>query len=303
MDLLVSVVIPTHNRRELLLRAIQSVQKQTINHLEIIVVSDGSTDGTNELVNELMTKDSRIKFISYSPSRNGNYARNQGIMASQGEYIAFLDDDDEWLPSKIEKQVHLMESDNEIGLVYTGTHSIYVDNKIEYDSFPSLQGDMRKQILYNNMVGSTTTVMLRRDVLSKSGLFDEKLPAMQDYDLWIRVCQYSKVGVLSESLVNYYNYNDSGQISLDYNKYEKAYDVVNRKYEILFKQLTQKEWKRKIAGQKLFIGNKAHRCGNGLMARYYYKQSLRVFFQLKTIFFYIMSYWDYSILLKLRSYK
>ena len=186
---MISVVIPTHNRVDLLPRAIRSVQNQTYKDIEIIVVSDGSTDGTDNLMEELSKKDPRIKYISYHPGHNGNYARNQGIMAAHGEYVAFLDDDDEWLPSKLEEQLKIMESDPEIGLVYTGTHSVYVDDGIEYDSYPIYQGDMSKQILYSNYIGSTTTVMLRRQIFEKSGLFDEELPAIQDYDLWIRVCQ------------------------------------------------------------------------------------------------------------------
>jgi hypothetical protein len=162
---------------------------------------------------------------------------------------------------------------------------------------------MRKQILYYNFAGSTTTVMLKKSVLEKSGLFDESLPAIQDYDLWMRVCQVCRVGVVSEPLVNYYNYNTSGQISLNFDKYEKAYNAVNRKYENLYKQLTHKEWKVKIAGQMNSIGIKAHRSGNGLVARLYYKKSLKYSFKVRTVFFYVMSFYNYSFLLKIRSGK
>lgn len=300
---MVSVVIPTHNRCDLLPRAIQSVLRQTEQDFEIIVISDGSTDDTDALMLEFEEKDKRIHYISYMPGRNGNYARNKGIKAAKGEYIAFLDDDDEWLPTKIEKQVALMEADDDVGLVYTGTHSIYVDDDIEYDSCSMLQGDMSKRILFDNVVGSTTTVMLRKKVLEKSGLFDASLSAMQDYDLWVRVCQVCRVGVVSEPLVNYYNYNTSGQITLNFEKYEEAYDILNNKYSELYKKLTPREWKRKIAGQKISIGMKAHRCNKGSIARYYYKKSLKECFQLKTILLYIMSYFNYSRLLKFRTYK
>ena len=300
---MISVVIPTHNRCDLLSRAIRSVLCQTIQDFEIIVVSDGSTDGTDALMQKFEEQDMRIHYISYMPSRNGNYARNMGIKATRGEFVAFLDDDDEWLPTKIEKQINIMSSDKGIGLVYTGTHSIFVDDNIEFDSCSMLQGNMSKRILFDNFAGSTTTVMLRKSVLEKSGLFDESLSAMQDYDLWVRVCQVCKVGVVSEPLVNYYNYNTSSQITLNFEKYEKAYDILNNKYKELYKKLTQKEWKRKIAGQNNSIGMKAHRCNKGSVARRYYKQSLAECFQLKTVLLYIMSYFDYSRLLKFRTYK
>lgn len=299
---MVSVIIPTHNRCDLLPRAIKSAQNQTYTDMEIIVVSDGSTDGTDDFM-ERFKCDERVRYISYHPGQGGNYARNTGINAAKGEYIAFLDDDDEWLPTKVEKQLALMEADDDVGLVYTGTYSIYVDDNIEFDSCSMLHGDMSKRILFDNSVGSTTTVMLRKNVLEKSGLFDESLSAMQDYDLWVRVCQVCRVGVVPEPLVNYYNYNTSGQITLNFEKYEKAYDILNNKYRELYKKLTPREWKRKIAGQKNSIGMKAHRCNKGSVARRYYKQSLVECFQLKTALLYIMSFFSYSKLLKLRTYK
>lgn len=299
----VSVVIPTHNRVDLLPRAIRSVQNQTYKDIEIIVVSDGSTDGTDNLMEELSKKDPRIKYISYHPGHNGNYARNTGIKASQGEFIAFLDDDDEWLPTKLEEQLRVMESDEQIGLVYTGTHSVYADDGIEYDSFPKLHGDMSKQVLYSNFAGSTTTVMLRRNILDKTGLFDEGLPAMQDYDLWIRVCQIAKVGVVSTPMVNYYNYNNSGQISANYEKYEYAYSHVNKKYEDLFSRLTPYEMRRKLSGQKISIGKKAFRIGDSKIARKYYVQSMKICFRKKTMFYYLLSFFNFKLLLKIRSLK
>ena len=298
---MVTAIITTHNRKDLLERAILSVLNQTYKDIELIVVSDGSTDGTDEFMQKYES-DKRVRYISYYPGRGGNYARNTGIKTAKGEYVAFLDDDDEWLPTKIEKQVVKIESDSSIGLVYTGTHSIYVDDNVEFDSCPSLQGDMSKQILYNNFAGSTTTVMLRKSILDKSGLFDEELSAIQDYDLWMRVCQECLVSVVSEPLVNYYNYKTSGQISLNFEKYEKAYAAVNRKYESLYKQLSQKEWKDKLAGQMNSIGVKAHRAGNGPVSRLYFKKSLKYSFSYRTILFYVMSFFDYSLLLKLRSY-
>ena len=117
MNELVSVVIPTHNRADLLPRAIDSVLNQTYSNFEIIVVSDGSTDNTEEVVKSYSDKDSRIRFIGYSPARGGNIARNTGIEAAKGEYVAFLDDDDEWMPEKLKKQIKVMESNPDIGLV------------------------------------------------------------------------------------------------------------------------------------------------------------------------------------------
>ena len=103
------MVIPTHNRAELLPRAVKSVQSQTRPVDEIIIVSDGSTDDTEEIVKRFAEEDERIRLIAYHPGHNGNFARNRGIEAATGEFIAFLDDDDEWLPKKTELQMALFE--------------------------------------------------------------------------------------------------------------------------------------------------------------------------------------------------
>lgn len=299
---MVSVVIPTHNRADLLPRAINSALNQTIDDIEIIVVSDGSTDGTDSLMDKCAC-DSRVKYIKYTPARGGNYARNTGIKVAKGEFVAFLDDDDEWLPTKLEKQLVVMESDKSIGLVYTGTHTIYVDCHIEYNSIPSLQGDMSRRILYDNFAGSTTTVMIRKAILEKTGLFDEKLLALQDYDLWIRICQCAKVGVVSEALVNYYNYNSTNQISANYKKYEDAYDSINRKYTNLYTLLSSREMKKKLAEQKISIGNRALRIGERNIAWKYYWQSLWICFRPKIISIFFASIFNYKFLLIIRQYK
>lgn len=300
---MVSAIITTHNRVDLLGRAIYSVLNQTYKELELIVVSDGSTDGTDEFMKQYESNN-RVNYISYHPGRGGNYARNTGIKAAKGEYVAFLDDDDEWLSTKIEEQVEVMESDLQIGLVYTGTHSVFVDDGISYDSKPTANGDLSKEILLYNMIGSTTTVMVRKTVLEGSGLFDESLGAMQDYDLWVRICQIAKVGVVSTPLVNYYNYVSTGQISANLEKYELAYETLNAKYErLLSEKLAVSELKQKLASQKRALAMKALRNGNGVEARAYFKKSLRCNLELRTILFYLLSFFGHKAMLKIRSHR
>ena len=297
---MISVVIPTHNRVNLLPRAIKSVQNQTVKDVEIIVVSDGSTDGTDALMHEFERQDKRIRFISYSPGRNGNYARNQGVLASKGEFIAFLDDDDEWLPSKLEQQLMLFESDKSIGLVYTGTHVIYVDEKIEYDSNPKSHGDLSKDILFSNCIGSTTTVMVRTSLLKETGGFDENLPAIQDYDLWIRICQKTKVGVVSSALVNYYNYRSSTQVSSNTSKYKDSYSYLNDKYASLLSQLSKKEKQKRFANIQNGLGKRELRNGSKNRAIRCYLSSLKYEFRKKTLIYIILACLGYKNVLKLR---
>lgn len=296
----VSVVIPTHNRSDLLPRAIQSVLRQTEQDFEIIVVSDGSTDDTDALMLEFEEKDKRIHYISYKPGRNGNYARNKGIKAAKGEYIAFLDDDDEWLPNKVEKQVALMEADKEVGLVYTGINCIYVNENITYPFIPKLRGDLSKEILFQNCVGSTSSVMLRCSHC-RACRFDEKLQARQDFDLWINVLQGCKADVVSEPMVNYYNYRNQTQVSSSTAKYIQATDYINRKYANLFAKLTPQEYKLKQFNDIMLLGNKAMRNNSPVEARKFYIRAMRTRHSPSSIASWVLSFFGYKTMLRIKS--
>ena len=181
----ISVIIPTHNRADILPRAIKSIQDQTRPVDEIIVVSDGSTDNTEEVVRKLADKDSRIRLIAYHPGHNGNYARNKGLEAATGEFIAFLDDDDEWLPKKTELQMRIFEREPDVGLVYASQNCIYSDTGITYQTQPMYRGDLSKRIFIRGEMGTPSQVMVRRSVLDQTGPFDLELGALQDYDLFL----------------------------------------------------------------------------------------------------------------------
>lgn len=297
---MISVVIPTHNRKELLIRAIKSVQSQTFKELEIIVISDGSTDGTDEVVEKIKNDDSRVCFISLPLAHGANAARNVGIQYAHGEWIAFLDDDDEWLPEKIEKQVAIIEANSAVGLCYTGVRCIYEDYGIDYLSIPSYQGELKKAILLGNCIGTTSTVMVKKDLFKECGLFDETLCALQDYDLWIRICQITEIGVVTEPLLNYYNSFSSGQISSSTEKYEKAIEIINEKYSTLFENLSESgKTKKKLFELNLFI-NKCLRNGDKKAARKYAKRALTVNFSIKNLEMYVVCLFDYKVALKLR---
>lgn len=296
---MVSVVIPTHNRVDLLPRAIESVFNQSFKDVEVIVVSDGSADGTDDYMKKY-ENDSRVQYINYKPARGGNYARNKGIRASKGEYIAFLDDDDEWLPTKIELQVALMKADERLGLVYTGTHVIYVDEGIEYNSHPEKKGDLSKDILFSNYIGSTTTVLVKSSLLKELGGFDENLQALQDYDLWIRICQKANVGVVSLALVNYYNYRNTRQVSSNTDKYVRSYAYLNDKYAPLLSILTDKEKNKRLANIKNGLGKRELRNGSKIRAIKCYLTSLRYEIRKKTFLYIVLALFDYRFILKLR---
>lgn len=270
---LVSIVIPTHNRCDLLERAVNSALNQTYQNIEVIVVSDGSTDKTDELMTKLKDKSDKITYISYKPGKGGNYARNTGIKAANGEFVAFLDDDDEWHSDKIQKQVDIFNSDSQIGLVCTGIHAIYQDETATTIFIPPAKYDCSKEILFGNCIGSTTTVMVKNSLLTEEFMFDEKLEALQDYDLWIRLCQVTKVGVVKSPCVEYYNYIGNNQVSQFTDKYERAIAYISNKYQDKISVLSESEKIRREIYGEFLIAKKAIRNGTPKIARSYIKKA------------------------------
>lgn len=298
---MISVVIPTHNRADLLPRAIKSVQMQTWTDLEIIVVSDGSTDETRHVVESLAKEDSRIKFIEYHPARGGNIARNTGIEHASGAYVAFLDDDDVWMPNKLEKQMAIMESDAEIGLVYTGVQIIYVNEKVVYSSKARACGDLSKDILLDNSIGTTSTVMVRKELFQKTGMFDVELRALQDFDLWIRFCQHCKVGCVPEEMIEYYNYTGTKQVSALTDKYIESFAYINEKYKLLMNSLSEQEYTQKKNNEYMLLANKAMRNGDGKLARKFIVAAIKLCRSKKALAYYALSFMNYKTVLQVRS--
>ena len=275
-DPLISVVIPTHNRDYLLPRAVESAMRQTYPNVEIIVVSDGSEDNTDTIMEKYCSTSDRIRYISYHPAKGGNHARNIGIDEARGELIAFLDDDDEWHGDKLEKQYAVMAQDPRIGLVATGINSIQEGEKYVTKFIPSAEYDASAQILLKNCIGSTTTVMVRKDLIQSVGGFDENLGALQDYDCWVRLCQITRVGVVREPCVEYYNYKSSGQISGCTDKYESAVRYLENKYQHLTDTLSDAQRKERQVYFQLLLAKKAIRNGAPGLARKYVKAAAQI---------------------------
>lgn len=175
--------------------------------------------------------------------------------------MAFLDDDDEWHKDKIKLQVSVMKSDKQIGLVCTGTNRVFVEQNTSNVYVPPAPYDCKKEILLKNCIGSTTTVMVRRELLDLVGGFDEELPALQDYDMWVRICQVTKVGVVKLPCVEYYNYESSGQISQNTQKYVAAEALITKKYENLIGQLSDDERKKRRCYFDILLSKKGMRNG------------------------------------------
>jgi glycosyltransferase involved in cell wall biosynthesis len=194
----VSVVIPAHNRKTALVRAMRTVLAQTRDDWELIVVDDASTDGTDGVVKSF--EDGRIVYVRHTQNRGGGAARNTGIQASRGKYVAFLDSDDEWFPEKLARDVAAFAGEA-VGLVYCGKELVDPDGHLLLRRIPSLEGDLYRQLLGHDFIGSCSRVAVRKDVLEAVGGFDENLPSGQDWDMWVRSAKVAKVACVPECLV------------------------------------------------------------------------------------------------------
>ena len=296
---LVSVVIPTHNRSELIKNAVSSVLSQTYKNIELIIVDDASTDKTEEVVKSL--DQSKIRYIKNEEAKGGNYARNLGISSSKGKYVAFLDDDDEWMPEKVADQVALFEEDQSIGLVYTGAEIIYTSKNYKYIRQPKHRGDLSKEILMRNYIGTTSSVMVKRSLLEKVGGFDNDMPALQDYDLWIRIAQVAQIGYINKPLIKYYNYTNINQITDNVHKIEKAINKIDIKYKNLIATLDKKAQEERYYQRFNGFGKRKLRIGEKKQARDYFIQSFKIKPNLTSIKFLIVSFLQYDVLVKLKS--
>ena len=192
-----SVVIPIYNRKSLIRRALESVLNQTVAPREIIVVNDGSTDGVNEM---LRTAYPEVTVLNQN-RRGVSAARNVGIHAAQFEWIAFLDSDDEWLPTKLERQARLLTDNPSLRICHCDEIWIRNGVRVNEKKRHAKRGGWIFEDCLPLCVISPSAVAIHSTVFSDMGVFDENLPVCEDYDLWLRITQKYPVGFVSERLV------------------------------------------------------------------------------------------------------
>jgi glycosyltransferase involved in cell wall biosynthesis len=217
----VSVVIPAYNRADLLPRSMGSVLNQTFHDIELMVVDDGSTDNTKKLVEEWAARDPRVKYVW---EKNSGYAatpRNVGIGLAKGEYVALLDSDDEWLPTKIEKQLALFEnSSRNLGFVGCGINIIddSTGNTLRVHKMEDyLKGDPVEALLQYNFILTGSAVMVKRKVFDRVGNFNKEMRFADDLDMWLRVLDFYEFDFVAEPLIKYYIHpeNSRSQLNID----------------------------------------------------------------------------------------
>ncbi|WP_347272769.1 glycosyltransferase family 2 protein [Candidatus Kuenenia sp.] len=226
-DALVSVIIPTYNRSVLLQRAVQSVLSQSYSNLEVLIIDDASTLDYSDVLKEF--DDTRIRYIRHEQNKGPAASRNTGIRLAQGAYIAFNDDDDVWDNEKLEKQMHRMQaSEDNVGLVFSKYKKILKDGS-EKEILPANQdiSHCHRLLLEYCFIG-TPTVLIKRECIEKSGAFDENLPCLEDWDLWIRVSKYYSFAYIPENLV--FAYESINSVNINKENNALALEAILNKY-------------------------------------------------------------------------
>jgi len=193
----ISVIIPTWNRADRLAKALQSVYAQSFPPAEVIVVDDGSTDDTRELVRSRF-RDARY---IYQQNKGVSSARNTGIAAASGDWIALLDSDDHWQPDKLEQQCEHLRTWPDYKICHSDEIWVRNGTRVNPMKKHAKQGGHIFRHCLPLCVISPSAVLIHRDLFTAVGLFDERLPACEDYDLWLRICARHPVLYIDQPLI------------------------------------------------------------------------------------------------------
>lgn len=265
---LISVIIPTRDRPEKLVQAIDSVLSQTYESYEIIVVDDGSIVDVEKILEKFYAD--RILCLKHEKVSGACVARNSGLLHAKGDFIAFLDDDDRWLPQKLEKQLAVFAEfgGNNLALVSCGY--FYESNgsiiETRYAEKPS---EPYNELLIANWIGGSSLPLIKKDMLDQVGFFDANFQTCQDWDLWIRLCQKFEVSVVKEPLV--FRVIHPVQISGDLVRKIEGRKALLQKYQIELdaRPSAHSAQLRRLGTLELLLGDV--RCARG-----YYRHALKV---------------------------
>lgn len=231
---LVSVIITTCGRDVAYVReSLESALAQTYQRIEVIVVDDNGLDGPlSHSIERLCLAYERVVYIANAKNMGAQYSRNIGVISSTGEFVAFLDDDDLWVPEKLERQLAFFD-DPSVGMVYCDGYSFADDDINNTGTFREASLFSRPITqdleLFNDYIGSTSQALIKRECFAAVGLFDSDMPARQDYEMWLRICGRYKVVGSSEKLL-YYRIHSGGRISTNWEKCLESYRLILTKY-------------------------------------------------------------------------
>jgi glycosyltransferase involved in cell wall biosynthesis len=237
----ISVVLPVYNAEKFLAKAVESLLQQTYSNFELIIIDDGSSDSSPDILRHYAEVDQRVK-VYRQPSNMGLIAAlNRGCELAQGRYIARMDADDISTPQRLEKQLTYLDANPDVGVV--GAALQYIDaseNKGRIASVPLLAGHLRWRMLFGNYLPHPLA-MIRRDTLAKVGLYRPEAYRIEDYDLWTRILEFAELANLPDVLLYYREHSQSSMVSSKPPVERRATEIVQANLERLLKTPIQFE--------------------------------------------------------------
>ena len=232
----VSIIIPTYNRPEYLRRAIKSATSQSYPNIEVIVVDDHSDIDLDTFRQEFQS----VRFFQNSENRGGCYSRNRGLKESEGEFINFLDDDDELYPNKIALQVDKFQTSSIQNLAFVTSHHLDERSGSGIIKKNSVKGDLYKSLLSGYAISGTQAMLIKKECLLKIGGFDENLQSSQEYDLMIRLAEKYNVDFVNKVLSRQNRSVD--QISFNYDKKIAGAKYLFKKHDERYREMGLLFW-------------------------------------------------------------
>jgi glycosyltransferase involved in cell wall biosynthesis len=250
---LFSVVMPTWNRGSSIRKAVSSVLAQTFTDFELLVVDDCSEVPAALVLTDLV-KDDRVRCIRLERNNGVGPARNVGIDHARGEYVAFLDDDDEYFPTKL-AEIAAVVRHHDTDVVYHKMQIHLVREGYSYTNAPFEKHFSYSDLLLKNLLGSPSMVVVRRDALITVGKFHGSLPALEDYELWLRLCKAGfRFKYIDRVLTNYYRDTRRASKSLSLKNDIAAWRLLHEIYEASYKALPQEHWREHMQKTVMFRG-------------------------------------------------
>lgn len=257
-----SILLPTYNREHLIKRAIDSVLNQTFPYFELIIIDDASTDNTEQLVKSI--NDDRILYIKHEKNKGQNAAYNTGIKSAQkreSKYIAFIDSDDEWLPTMLEETYKKFQSDLELGYVYV-LAGVIKDNasKIKLRDSAYLEGYIEKEVLTQSYLTSPTFMVVKKSCFDKIGYLREELVTSKDDDMNFLFVRYYKVGLVPKILGVYY-FNSNNRLGDNLEKVAEGWWILYKNHykrfiKVVGKQVLAEHYEQRCLPRFLVLKNK-----------------------------------------------
>ncbi|NQJ67818.1 glycosyltransferase family 2 protein [Streptococcus suis] len=294
MKPLISVIIPNFNRQLLIQRAIESINQQHYPNLEIIIVDDKSTDQSVSIIRDLQKQQDNLSLFVVEENSGANACRSIGVEKARGEYIAFLDSDDYFLPTKLEKQVRILQDRPEVGFVVTGFGAKAVH------TLPEGIIPLKETIKQNNL-GGFSTLMVRKELFQQVGGLDSNLLSCQDWDLFLKLLQVSQGYKLAEDLVGYEVQEDS--ISKNSNKVIQGYQIVSQRARAINQTLQMLPVKDLQAYQEYYLAMRYFKLGQIKETRQQLWKSIQIKPRFVPFLYWTCSLFGYSALKKLLQVK